>query len=148
MSGAAATTSPKPPVPASPFGEYQCDLPVWTAESMLQNIREVHPDISYIMLTGDFPGHGTWHQGRSENVEATNDVVDLIRQTFPNVPVFPNVGNHESYPVNMFPEVPDANFSIAWLYEDLAEKFKVWLPDQEQQRTIKDAGYYSVSHLR
>ena len=54
----------QPPIPASAVGEYRCDLPVWTAKAMLRNIRKIHPDISYIMLTGDFPGHGTWHQGR------------------------------------------------------------------------------------
>jgi len=138
------TLSREEPIPASPVGEYACDLPVWTAEAMLRNIRKVHPDIAYIMLTGDFPGHGTWHQGRSENVEATNDVVAMIKGTFPNVTVFPNVGNHESYPVNMFPEVADGNFSIKWLYRDIAEQFKEWLPDEEQQRTLRDAGYYSV----
>ena len=83
-------------------------------------------------------------QGRSENVEATNDVVAMIKGTFPNVTVFPNVGNHESYPVNMFPEVADGNFSIKWLYRDIAQQFKEWLPDEEQQRTLRDAGYYSV----
>ena len=30
-------------------------------------------------------------------------VADSLKKHFPNVPVLPSIGNHESFPVNMFP---------------------------------------------
>jgi len=131
--------------PASPVGEYHCDLPTWTAAKMLRNIRETHPDIAFILVTGDFPGHGTWHQNRTENLESTAWVVQLVKDVFSEVPVFPNIGNHESFPVNLFPDsAVTGEFSPKWLYKNLAKLFKDWLPNQQQQSTLLDGGYYSV----
>ena len=51
----------------------------------------------------------------------------------------------QSFPVNMF---PDANVegpdSIHWLYNKMSNLYSHWLPEETQQRTIKDGGYYSV----
>ena len=49
-----ARQSPKP-VPASPVGEYQCDLPVWTAESMLRNIRQAGFIFGHLATPGSGP---------------------------------------------------------------------------------------------
>ena len=44
---------------------------------------------------------------------------------------------------------PDPNvtgdFSPSWLYSGMAAIYKSWLPGENQQRTLKDGGYYTVS---
>ena len=46
----------------------------------------------------------------------------------------------------MFPS-PSENgkFSPSWLYSGLADLYDLWLPGEEQQATLHDAGYFSVS---
>ena len=70
----------------------QCDVPVWTIQHMLENIRDQHgSEIDYIMvnmmkiavmigdeyvsaddyifqITGDFPPHDVWKQSRDSNL--------------------------------------------------------------------------------
>ena len=46
---------------------------------MLSNIKETHPDIDYIFITGDFPAHDSWRQNRSGNIESIYNVVQGIK---------------------------------------------------------------------
>lgn len=85
------------------WGDYACDLPPWSLDSTLANIKTNHPDIDMILLTGDFPAHDVWLQSQNYNLETIQIVSSSLRKYFPNTPVLPSVGNHESYPVNMFP---------------------------------------------
>jgi hypothetical protein len=49
----------------------------------------------------------------------------------------------------MFPDPKvSGRYAPAWLYTNLAEIYKKWLPDEDQQRTLQDGGYYSVNLLR
>ena len=59
-------------------------------------------------------------------------------------------GNHESFPVNMFPDQDDdvpSKYDPSWLYNKLADLYLHWLPDPVQQKTLRDSGYYSVCHI-
>ena len=63
----------------------------------------------------------------------------------PGVPVFPSIGNHESVPVNEFPEINSTmKFNPNWLYNGLADIYKTWLPGRGQQHTLRNGGYYTV----
>ena len=63
-----------------------------------------------------------------------------------DTPTFPAIGNHESFPVNMFPSPSeDGKFSPSWLYSGLADLYEKWLPGEGQQATLREAGYFSVS---
>ena len=64
-----------------------------------------------------------------------------------DTPAYPAVGNHESFPVNMFPDPSETTgkFSPSWLYSGLADLYQKWLPGEEQQTTLRQAGYFSVS---
>ena len=60
---------------------------------------------------------------------------------FPDLPLYPVMGNHEAFPVNMFPESSGGGghkFDPSWLYSAVAEDFKHWLPGKEQQDTIME----------
>ena len=46
----------------------------------------------------------------------------------------------------MFPTPSeDGKFSPSWLYSGLADLYQKWLPGEEQQTTLRQAGYFSVS---
>ena len=83
------------------WGDYRdCDIPLRTVEETFRFIRENHPDIDYILWTGDIPPHDIWNQTRESQLELINVVGNLFDQYFGNIPIYPVVGNHESLPMN------------------------------------------------
>ena len=101
-----------------------------------------------IFLTGDFPAHDVWRQDRIHNKASSKAIVDAVKRHFPDTHVYPAIGNHEMFPVNMFPDedqpVPKI-YDPSWLYNNLADLYENWLPGPQQQKTLRDSGYYSVS---
>ena len=63
-------------------------------------IIKITQAFDYILLTGDYPAHDVWSQSRDYNLAHAKTVVDYIKEFFPDVLVFPNLGNHEAFPVN------------------------------------------------
>ncbi|KAB7497963.1 Sphingomyelin phosphodiesterase [Armadillidium nasatum] len=127
------------------WGDYRkCDTPQRTIYSMFENIAYVHPDIDYIIWTGDLPPHDVWNQTKEGNSRVLRETVNQLITFFPNTPIFPALGNHESAPVNSFPPsyVPE-EFGVDWLYKELHSQWLRWLP-QETANTILKGGFYSV----
>ena len=85
------------------WGDYHCDLPPWTLDATLRHIKLHHQDLDYIILTGDLPAHDVWLQTESDNIHSIQVVAAALQKYFPDIPVLPAIGNHESFPVNMFP---------------------------------------------
>ena len=172
--GKAVCCSSSDPPPKDPsrvagrFGDYHCDLPLPTLKAILQDVKSKHLDVDFIFLTGDYPAHDVWRQDRQHNLAAAKAIVEAVSEHFPGLPVFPAIGNHEAFPVNMFPvndkeEVPKS-YDPSWLYNSLgkvqyihlskkaklhlilfaADLYHHWLPDVNQQRTLRDSGYYSI----
>lgn len=131
---------------AGKWGDYRkCDMPKRTLDHMYKHIAEVHPDIDYILWTGDLPPHDIWNQTKEENLKVLKETVKQMAEVFPGIPIFPALGNHESAPVNSFPPpyVQQVDSSIAWLYDALAEEWQKWLPPSVSY-TIKRGAFYSV----
>jgi len=135
---------------AGVWGSFTCDLPYWTFEDMLMQIRENHGDeIDYIMITGDFPSHEVWKQSREWNLAHSKMMSDLVSDVFPDKLILPSVGNHESFPTNSYPphdlDVPE--FSLDWLYPTLAQYYSKWMPEDQRSQFIDEfslRGHYSV----
>ncbi|KAF4523493.1 hypothetical protein B566_EDAN004563 [Ephemera danica] len=130
---------------AGRWGDYRkCDTPKRTVDSMLQHIAATHPDIDYILWTGDLPPHDVWNQTREENLDIIKQTVDQLGQTFPNIPIFPALGNHEGVPVNSFPPpFVHSDYSISWLYEAMDKQWRHWLPATTSP-TVRRGAFYSV----
>lgn len=98
-----------------------------------------------MLWTGDIPPHDVWRQTKESQLNIIHNVTSLMLEYFPDVPIYPALGNHESVPVNSFP--PDyiqGKDSIAWLYDKLAETWtKEWLPD-DTSKTIRHGAFYSL----
>lgn len=131
---------------AGKWGDYRkCDTPKITVDHMLKNIAENHPDIDYILWTGDLPPHDVWNQTREENLKVLKDTVLQMSTMFPGTPIFPALGNHESAPVNSFPPpfVDSPDSSISWLYNELDVQWRKWLPTSVSN-TVRRGAFYSV----
>nr|CAD7427774.1 unnamed protein product [Timema monikensis] len=134
-----------PHTAAGRWGDYRkCDTPKRTVDHMLQHISSTHPDIDYILWTGDLPPHDVWNQTREENLMVLKETTAQMMQTFPGIPIFPALGNHESAPVNSFPPPFVKNdFGISWLYDELDAQWRQWLPTSVSH-TVRRGAFYSV----
>lgn len=131
---------------AGKWGDYRkCDTPKITVDHMLKNIADTHPDIDYIVWTGDLPPHDVWNQTREENLKVLKDTVEQMSTMFPGTPIFPALGNHEAAPVNSFPPpfVDSPESSIDWLYNELDVQWRKWLPTSVSN-TVRRGAFYSV----
>ncbi|ERL84609.1 hypothetical protein D910_02037 [Dendroctonus ponderosae] len=132
---------------AGKWGDYRkCDTPKITVDNMLQHIQDTHPDIDYIMWTGDLPPHDIWNQTKDENIKILKETVKQMSIMFPGIPIFPALGNHEAAPVNSFPPpfVSNPDSSIAWLYDELDAQWRKWLPSSVSNTVRRGANYYAI----
>jgi hypothetical protein len=52
-------------------------------------------------MTGDIVDHGVWDTSIKKNTESIKKLLTVLKTEFPNTPVYPVLGNHESSPVNV-----------------------------------------------
>ncbi|CAF4957422.1 unnamed protein product, partial [Rotaria sp. Silwood1] len=123
------------------WGDYRtCDIPQWTAESMLKYIAENEEQIDFIYFTGDIAPHDVWQQTQDKDLEEISFTTRLLKQTFPEKKIYPCVGNHETAPPGLFSTV-----NMSWLYSNLAFQ---WINqfglDEQTRDTILKGGYYTT----
>ncbi|KAK3858597.1 hypothetical protein Pcinc_035220, partial [Petrolisthes cinctipes] len=132
------------------WGDYRhCGTPYWLLQDMLTHARATHPDIDYVIWTGDLVPHNMWSTSKDWNLFVVREMNQLIQSFFPDIPVFPVVGNHEMSPLDQFPDPDDednealGDMSADWLYAELAQQWSHLLPDLDNS-TVNKAAYYSV----
>ncbi|CAH0561026.1 unnamed protein product, partial [Brassicogethes aeneus] len=133
-------------IPAGLWGSYQkCDSPGNIITNMLKHIAQQHPDIDFIIWTGDLPPHDVWNTTRTGNLDIIKKMSQEMFDTFPNTPIFPALGNHESSPAGSFapPWMKDETHGISWLYGQIQDQWKKWLPSSSEN-TLLHGGFYSV----
>ena len=69
------------------WGDYQCDIPLRTLETMLSQMAESQ-ELDYIIYTGDSPAHDVWIQSTDRNLENEVTVLNLIQSYFPDTPTY------------------------------------------------------------
>ncbi|KAG1683692.1 Sphingomyelin phosphodiesterase [Nymphon striatum] len=129
---------------AGRWGDYRgCDTPRRTLESMLDFINQTL-EFDYILWTGDLPPHDVWNQTKSTQIFHLYKMTEMMLKYFPNKPIFPSLGNHESSPVDSFPPpYIKGELSIDWLYSQLNHTWTRWLGNHVSE-TINKGAYYSV----
>ncbi|XP_065887574.1 sphingomyelin phosphodiesterase-like [Dysidea avara] len=136
---------PAPPGrPAGHWGDFNCDLPLWTLTSLFEHLVKIKDQFDWLYWTGDLPAHNVWNQTRSEQLEALNTVSRMMEFYLGDKKVYPTLGNHESAPVNSFPPpfITGEN-SNQWLLNAYQTNFSHWLPS-DTASTIKKGGFYST----
>ncbi|XP_042894288.1 sphingomyelin phosphodiesterase-like isoform X2 [Penaeus japonicus] len=135
----------RPEAAAGQWGDYRfCDAPKWLLQAMYAHMNHTHQDIDFILWTGDLIPHNLWNTSREGNLDVTRQAVQMIKDSFPGIPVFPAVGNHEAHPVNAFPQpYIDNEFDISWLYDEIAALWATWLPE-DVAASVTYSAFYST----
>lgn len=125
---------------AGRWGGYNCDLPIRTFESSLQQLQQMNPE--FIIVTGDMPPHDIWNQSDSYNMGYQTIVSNLFKKYFPTTPVYGIFGNHACFPVNQYDFTPSAE---DWLTFGFANDWGHWL-SEDAKTSLITLGVYSMLH--
>ncbi|XP_035223098.1 acid sphingomyelinase-like phosphodiesterase 3b [Stegodyphus dumicola] len=84
------------------YGNFLCDSPQYLVNVTIKSMKDIYPTPDFIIWTGDNLPH-TLKFDPDWNVvfEAINNVTELLISAFPDVPVFPSIGNHDTFPPNV-----------------------------------------------
>ncbi|ESO05258.1 hypothetical protein HELRODRAFT_77714 [Helobdella robusta] len=132
-----------------------CDMPTWTVDDLFNKLSKEKFD--YILWTGDSLSHNVWNQTRDDQLKVLHYIAQRFDKYFPNIPVFPALGNHEGVPVNSFPfakNMEDKENPMSWLYETMKnisskpnedkENPMSWLYETMKNISSKWGGYYTM----
>ncbi|XP_071541344.1 sphingomyelin phosphodiesterase-like [Panulirus ornatus] len=133
---------------AGKWGDYRnCDSPRWLLQHMLHHIVTNHPEIDYVLCTGDLVPHHIWKITPQDNVAIMKEMTGILKGFFPDIPIYGAIGNHESFPRDSFPppEVPEvwSRFGIQWLYDAISEQWGHMIGEPVPS-IARFAGYYSI----
>jgi sphingomyelin phosphodiesterase len=127
----------KPEHNAGKYGDYNCDTPKIAVNLTLKWFSDFGT-YDAIFWGGDSAGHHDLTQSISENMGAVKTVTDFIQMYYPNTPVFPCIGNHDTWPIDQLGQPPlDEGIT-----GDIASYWKQWLPT-DQYEQFKRGGFYS-----
>ncbi|KAI6654603.1 hypothetical protein LOD99_999 [Oopsacas minuta] len=125
--------------PAGKYGAYGCDLPMTTANLVLNRLGTL-PGIDFVVYGGDNPPHDMWAETEESQMVVEALVIKMFKENFPNTSIYPVLGNHESYPESEYLQSLYMNQT-----EALARMWSTWahFPDSAI-KSMGHGGYYSV----
>jgi sphingomyelin phosphodiesterase len=114
------------------------DLPYRTIEATMDFIaREIKPDL--IFWTGDSNDHAVWNHTVGKETVAAQGVAQAIQKYLPDVPLIPQLGNHEC------PQVDECNLlngQSNTVWGSMKSSFGYWLNDDQLAKYLQN-GYYT-----
>lgn len=116
----------------------KCDLPIQTFDVFLGEVKKMNLDA--IIWTGDNTPHDIWQQSQSYNLNFTIMLAQKIKQAT-NATVIAAMGNHESFPVNVYDYSKSGREEV--LHGGLASAWKYWL-DDSALKMQREKGFYSM----
>ena len=125
--------------PAGMYGAYGCDFPLETANLLLEHL-ETLSGIDLVVYGGDNPPHDIWLETEESQMNAHSLVISMMKKHLPNTPIYPVLGNHESFPESEYIQSRYMNLTAA-----LAKLWKSWAPFPEGAlETLSLGGYYTL----
>lgn len=119
------------------YGDFLCDSPFRLIESAFTNMASLTQPEDFIIWTGDSPPHVPPDELSTDIViQVISNMTQTIRQHFPNLTVYPAVGNHDYWPQDQMPTSTNA------IYKAAAQFWKLWLHD-DALLTLSQGGFYS-----
>ena len=133
-----------------PAGMYACDPPSLLVESALAYMKKVNAKPDFILWTGDsnphWPKPEKGPQGPDFDYIFNNlkKIIKLLSNTFPDVPVIPALGNHDTAPPDQYPDFKKDSDGTKKFYEKYVDKaaFGDMLVNVSRE-TFKKCGYYT-----
>ena len=125
--------------PAGVYGAYGCDLPVTTAKFVLHHLATLR-DIDFVLYGGDNPPHDLWVETEQSQMDVEISVIHMFKKYLPNTPIYPVLGNHDSYPESEY---------LQSLYTNLTETLsRLWSSlapfPASALKSIGYGGYYTL----
>jgi sphingomyelin phosphodiesterase len=133
-------------ISAGVWGSYgKCDVSKKLIDDVFLRMAKQHPDVDFIIWTGDIPPHDIWEQTREGHVDNIRYTTKKLLEAFPDTPIFAAIGNHEGLPSGHFAPswMKSQDQTIDWLYNELMSHWSKWLPP-DTNVTIMHGGFYSV----
>ncbi|KAM9355290.1 cyclic GMP-AMP phosphodiesterase SMPDL3A [Pholidichthys leucotaenia] len=122
---------------AGVFGDFLCDSPYRLIESAFAHMAPLTWPQDFIIWTGDSPPHVPVGELSTDMViHVIGNMTQTIRQHFPNLTVYPALGNHDYWPQDQLPT------STNDIYKAVAEFWKPWL-QPNALLTLSQGGFYS-----
>ncbi|KAF3703137.1 Acid sphingomyelinase-like phosphodiesterase 3a [Channa argus] len=126
-----------PAAQAGIFGDFLCDSPYSLIQSAFTNMAPLTQPQDFIIWTGDSPPHVPADELSTDLViQVISNMTQTIRQHFPNLTVYPALGNHDYWPQDQMPDSTNA------IYKAAAQLWKPWL-QTEALLTLSQGGFYS-----
>ncbi|XP_015248479.1 PREDICTED: acid sphingomyelinase-like phosphodiesterase 3a [Cyprinodon variegatus] len=126
-----------PATHAGLYGDFLCDSPYSLIQSAFANMAQLTQPQDFIIWTGDSPPHVPPDELSTDLViQVISNMTQTITKHFPNLTVYPAVGNHDYWPQDQMPDSPNA------IYKAAAALWKPWL-DAEALSTLSQGGFYS-----
>jgi len=122
---------------AGKYGSYTCDLAPSVLNIFFNYIDELPMQPDVIFWTGDNTAHDVWLQSVEENAYYTHVLTDRVKEIFPDTPVYPVLGNHEFFPVNV-----QRFDGVHPVIDKIAEDWAEWLGEGIDD--FKNFGYYNI----
>ncbi|XP_057595047.1 acid sphingomyelinase-like phosphodiesterase 3a isoform X2 [Hippopotamus amphibius kiboko] len=120
-----------------PFGDVLCDSPYHLILSAFDFIKNSGQEASFMIWTGDSPPHVPVRELSTDTViNVIANMTTTVQTLFPNLQVFPALGNHDYWPQDQLPVVTSK------VYNAVASLWKPWL-DEEAISTLRKGGFYS-----
>lgn len=125
---------------ASKWGDYNCDLSYTFLDSTFKWIKkEFYNSTQFIIYTGDSAGHHDFSNSLSVVKKSIRDIHNLFTDYLPNKPVFNNLGNHDTFPIDQ-----TQKYIYKHLLNYIADtwSYKLHLNDMADIN-VRKGGYYS-----
>ncbi|XP_069028457.1 cyclic GMP-AMP phosphodiesterase SMPDL3A [Embiotoca jacksoni] len=119
------------------FGDFLCDSPYRLIQSAFAHMAPLTQPQDFIIWTGDSPPHVPVDELSTETViQVIGNMTRTIRQHFPNLTVYPALGNHDYWPQDQMPTSTNA------IYKAAAQLWEPWL-QADALLTLSQGGFYS-----
>ncbi|XP_035277832.1 acid sphingomyelinase-like phosphodiesterase 3a [Anguilla anguilla] len=120
------------------FGDFLCDSPYELIQSAFRFMKEKDPHPNFIIWTGDSPPHVPERELSTDTViRIISNMTHTIREFFPDISVYPALGNHDYWPQDQLPVATDE------IYQAVAKLWEPWL-QPEALPTLRRGGFYSL----
>ncbi|KAI7799521.1 acid sphingomyelinase-like phosphodiesterase 3a precursor [Triplophysa rosa] len=119
------------------FGDFLCDSPYQLILSALDYMKHADIQPEFIIWTGDSPPHVPKEKLSTDVViNVIANMTHTIRQYFPNLSVYPALGNHDYWPQDQLPTSENK------IYDAVAKLWSPWLSPAAVP-TLQRGGFYS-----
>jgi len=118
---------------AGPYGDFNCDSPYGLVKAAIQTIGAM--DLDFVLDHGDRVGHHLLDQSFDRNMEVVANTSRLMTSLL-TPPIFPTIGNHDTWPIDQWPDAPYTR--------DLTSRLAEGLFPQGAPPSFLKGGYYST----